>query len=65
MAYHEVAMWEVLGVLERLKRLESKSAVARARSHLPADHGGVRAPPRLRDRSCAGEDANQQATRGT
>lgn len=30
MAYHEVAMWEILDVLERLKRRESKSAVARA-----------------------------------
>ena len=30
MAYHEVAMWEILDVLERLKRRESKSAIARA-----------------------------------
>lgn len=30
MAYHEVAMWEILNVLERLARRESKSAIARA-----------------------------------
>jgi transposase len=30
MAYHEVAMWEILNVLERLRRRESKSAITRA-----------------------------------
>src|ERR1700739_1073422 len=30
MAYHEVAMWEIFTVLERLKRRESKAAIARA-----------------------------------
>src|SRR5206468_1800125 len=30
MAYHEVAMWEILNVLERLSRRASKSAIARA-----------------------------------
>src|SRR5579871_3823163 len=30
MAYHEVAMWEILTVLERLRRRESKTAIARA-----------------------------------
>lgn len=30
MAYHEVAMWEILAVLERLHRRESKAAIARA-----------------------------------
>jgi transposase len=29
-AYHEVAMWEVLDVLERLRRRETKTAIARA-----------------------------------
>jgi transposase len=29
MAYHEVAMWEILAVLERLQRRESKAAIAR------------------------------------
>ena len=33
MAYHEVAMWEILTVLERLTRRESKTAVARATGH--------------------------------
>lgn len=30
MAYHEVAMWEILSVLERLRRRESKAAITRA-----------------------------------
>ena len=30
MAYHEVAMWEILNVLERLRRGESKAAITRA-----------------------------------
>jgi hypothetical protein len=30
MAYHEVAMWEVLDVLERLSRRENKTSIARA-----------------------------------
>jgi len=30
MAYHEVAMWEILTVLERLHRRESKTAITRA-----------------------------------
>lgn len=33
MAYHEVAMWEILSVLERLARRESKTAIARATGH--------------------------------
>lgn len=33
MAYHEVAMWEILAVLERLARREPKSAIARATGH--------------------------------
>ena len=33
MAYHEVAMWEILTVLERLTRRESKAAIARATGH--------------------------------
>jgi hypothetical protein len=33
MAYHEVAMWEILAVLERLTRRESKAAIARATGH--------------------------------
>jgi hypothetical protein len=33
MAYHEVAMWEILTVLERLARRESKTAIARATGH--------------------------------
>jgi transposase len=33
MAYHEVAMWEILTVLERLTRRESKTAIARATGH--------------------------------
>lgn len=33
MAYREVAMWEVLSVLRRVGRGESKSAVARATGH--------------------------------
>lgn len=33
MAYHEVAMWEILIVLERLARRESKTAIARATGH--------------------------------
>ena len=30
MAYHEVAMWEILNVLERLARRETKAAITRA-----------------------------------
>jgi transposase len=33
MAYHEVAMWEILSVLERLTRRESKAAITRATGH--------------------------------
>lgn len=33
MAYREVDMWEILGVLERIGRGESKAAVARATGH--------------------------------
>jgi transposase len=33
MAYREVAMWEILNVLERLARRESKSIIARATGH--------------------------------
>ena len=33
MAYREVAMWEVLNVLRRVGRGESKAAVARAAGH--------------------------------
>jgi hypothetical protein len=33
MAYHEVAMWEVLSVLERLTRGESKAAITRVTGH--------------------------------
>jgi transposase len=33
MAYHEVAMWEILSVLERLHRRESKAAIMRATGH--------------------------------
>jgi hypothetical protein len=33
MAYHEVAMWEILSVLERLHRRESKAAITRATGH--------------------------------
>lgn len=33
MAYREVAMWEILDVLERLARRESKSVIARATGH--------------------------------
>jgi transposase len=33
MAYHEVAMWEILAVLERLTRRESKAAITRATGH--------------------------------
>lgn len=33
MAYHEVAMWEILTVLERLARRESKAVVARTTGH--------------------------------
>lgn len=30
MAYHEVAMWEILNILERLRRRETKAAITRA-----------------------------------
>jgi transposase-like protein len=33
MAYREVAMWEILAVLERFGRGETKAAVARATGH--------------------------------
>jgi hypothetical protein len=33
MAYHEVAMWEILTVLERLHRRESKTAITRTTGH--------------------------------
>ena len=33
MAYREVAMWEILNVLERLARRESKTVIARATGH--------------------------------
>src|SRR5438105_1216628 len=33
MAYHEVAMWEILTVLERLTRRESKTAIAQVTGH--------------------------------
>lgn len=33
MAYHEVAMWEILNVLERLHRRETKAAIARTTGH--------------------------------
>ena len=33
MAYHEVAMWEILSVLERLTRRESKAAITRVTGH--------------------------------
>lgn len=33
MAYREVAMWEILNVLERLSRRESKTVIARASGH--------------------------------
>lgn len=35
MAYREVAMWEILNVLERLHRGESQRAVARVSGHSP------------------------------
>ena len=33
MAYREVAMWEILAVLERIGRGESQAAVARTTGH--------------------------------
>jgi hypothetical protein len=43
MAYREVAMWEILAVLERVGRGESQAAVARTTGHIyTADRGSER-----------------------